>query len=75
MPLRLCRNAGIKKIVILNEVKNLIISSESIIEILPCLPADRGYCLRMTLRNSLPGKGGGSLGGREGGFHCIVGEW
>ncbi len=50
---RLCRNAGIRKIVILNGVKNLIISTESIIEILPCLPAGRGYRLRMTSRRSL----------------------
>ncbi len=37
---RLCRNGGIRKIVILNEVKNLIISTESIIEILRLPPQD-----------------------------------
>jgi len=35
---RLCRNEEIRRIVILNEVKNLIISTESIIEILRLLP-------------------------------------
>jgi hypothetical protein len=52
-PQRLCRNEEIGVSVILNEVKNLMISTESIIEILPCLPAGRGYRLRMTLRRSL----------------------
>jgi len=37
----------------INSTKNLIISRESIIEILPCLPAGGGYRLRMTLRHSL----------------------
>jgi len=35
---RLCRNAGFGNFVILNEVKNLIISTESIIEILRLAP-------------------------------------
>jgi hypothetical protein len=38
-------------------VKNLIVSTESMIEILPCLPAGRGYGLRMTPRDSLLAKG------------------
>ena len=36
----------------INSVKNPIISTKSIIEILPCLPAGRGYGLRMTKMNS-----------------------
>ncbi|OGP76884.1 MAG: hypothetical protein A2V86_10895 [Deltaproteobacteria bacterium RBG_16_49_23] len=35
---RLCRNVGIGMFVILNEVKNLMISTESIIEILRLSP-------------------------------------
>ena len=35
---RLCRNGGLEIIVILNEVKNLIISTESIVEILRLMP-------------------------------------
>ena len=43
--------------VILSEAKNLIISKESITEILPCLPAGGGYRLRMTLRHSRLARG------------------
>ena len=45
--------------VILSEAKNLIISKESITEILPCLPAGGGYRLRMTLRHSSRGEADG----------------
>ena len=38
LPSRLCRNVGIGMFVILNEVKNLMISTESIIEILRLSP-------------------------------------
>jgi hypothetical protein len=34
-------------------MKNLIISTEATKEILPCLPAGRGWGLKMTLQHSL----------------------
>ena len=62
MALRLLRcNRGMGEVVILNpafgRMKNLIISTEPSIEILPCLPAGRGYRLRMIIKQSLLEKG------------------
>ena len=58
---RLCHNEGNAVFVILNKVKNLRESIGYKIEILPCLPAGRGYRLRMTLQHSLlRGSGGGN---------------
>ena len=64
-PRRLCRNEGIGVFVILNEVKNLMISTESIIEILRLSPQNdittqslKGEGLKITgLKDKIQGAG------------------